>query len=71
MTINPDDLHDPVVQVFAGEAINLDVFEASGGPDRMAQARNVVADPCAAAECFYFLIHMMLQDLFQVGGFEL
>jgi hypothetical protein len=33
ITINPVDIHDPIVQVFAGEDIDMDRFIATTGPD--------------------------------------
>ena len=66
ITINPIDLHDPIAQVFAGENIDLDNFIATMGPDRDAQAKNIAADPYAAAKFFHFLINTILKTLFQV-----
>jgi len=34
ITINPCDLHDPIVQVFAGEQIDLDNFQSMLGPSK-------------------------------------
>ncbi|KAF8132270.1 hypothetical protein EV363DRAFT_1397930 [Boletus edulis] len=39
VTINPCDLHDPVVQVFAGEEIDMDHFEQSLGPNNRVESR--------------------------------
>ena len=41
MTFNPDNLHDPICQVFLSEDINLDNFCSIMGPDKSARARNV------------------------------
>jgi len=61
-----NDLHDPIAQVFAGEDIDLDVFEATAGPDKYQWVKNVAEDPCAAAEFFHFSVQAMLEYLFQV-----
>ncbi len=65
LTINPDDLHDPIAQLFAGEEIDLDNFaeRASRGPDKSRRARNIAADPFAAAKFFHFLIDTVLETL--------
>ena len=69
LTINPDDLHDPIAQVFAGENIDLDAFEATLGPDKQTHAKNMARDPCAAAKFFDFMVRSVLQHLFQVQPF--
>jgi len=66
MTFNPDNLHDPICQVFLSENINLDNFCSTTGPDKSAHARNVVQDPCGAAEFFHFMVETVLEQLFQV-----
>lgn len=66
ITINPSDLHDPIAQVFAGENINLDKFLATAGPDREKRAQNIAKDPYAAAKFFHFMIHAILETLFQI-----
>lgn len=45
ITINPNDINDPVAQVFAGEEINLDDFIATIGPDTHRRAFNIAKDP--------------------------
>ncbi|KAJ3538129.1 hypothetical protein NM688_g6564 [Phlebia brevispora] len=66
LTINPSDVHDPLVQVFAGENIDLDGFLKTAGPDVHARARNVAKDPYAAAKFFHFIIKLVLEILFGV-----
>ncbi|KAI9069330.1 hypothetical protein FKP32DRAFT_1559926 [Trametes sanguinea] len=66
MTWNPSDLHDPLAQVFAGADINLDTFERTAGPSPEERARNVAADPYAAAQFFHFTIRCILETLLQV-----
>lgn len=66
ITINPTDLHDPIAQVFAGEDINLDTFLSHVGPDANERARNIAADPYAAAKFFHFIIRTVLETLFGI-----
>jgi len=66
ITINPCDLHDPVVQVFAGRNINMDAFSSLTGPSKEERARNVARDPYAAAKFFHYTIQIVLETLFSV-----
>ncbi|OCH93890.1 hypothetical protein OBBRIDRAFT_711845, partial [Obba rivulosa] len=66
ITINPSNLHDPVTQIFAGENINLDTFLKMAGPDKEQRAKNIAADPYAAAKFFHFMIQTILRTLFGV-----
>jgi hypothetical protein len=66
ITINPADLHDPIVQVFAGEKIDMDNFVSLAGPDSDKRAQNVARDPYAAAKYFNFIIHAMLDTIFGI-----
>ncbi|THH07769.1 hypothetical protein EW146_g9213 [Bondarzewia mesenterica] len=66
MTINSDDLHDPIAQVFAGEDIDLDAFIASAGPDKARCVQNIAADPYAAAKFFHFIVNAIIRTLFGV-----
>jgi len=66
ITINPSDIHDPIAQIFAGENIDLDSFISTLGPDRNQRAKNIAADPYAAAKFFHFIIRAILENLFQV-----
>ncbi|KAA1476552.1 hypothetical protein DENSPDRAFT_785160, partial [Dentipellis sp. KUC8613] len=68
ITINPNDLHDPICQIFAGEKIDLDAFLSTAGPDKHRRAQNVANDPYAAAKFFHFMIATILQTLFQVDA---
>ncbi|KZO91840.1 hypothetical protein CALVIDRAFT_530540 [Calocera viscosa TUFC12733] len=65
-TITPNDLHDPVLQVFAGEEIDMDRFVSTTGPDRMQRARNAAQDPYAAAKFFQYIMLSLLRCLFRV-----
>ena len=71
LMINPSDLHDPIAQVFCGEAINLDAFDRIAGPNKTKQKQNSVQDPFTAAHFFNFLIKMMLEKLvgIEVSGY--
>ncbi|KAF8598561.1 hypothetical protein BDV93DRAFT_534310 [Ceratobasidium sp. AG-I] len=66
MTINPDDLHDPIAQVFAGEEVNMDDFIKTAGLDKTSRSRNIARDPIAAAEFFKFTITLILKELFGI-----
>jgi hypothetical protein len=66
ITINPSDIHDPIAQVFAGENIDLDSFMSTMGPDKDQRARNIAADPYAAAKFFHFMVRVIFETLFQV-----
>lgn len=64
LTINPSDVHDPIVQVLAGEDIDLDNFVWQDGPDPSTRAQNAAADPFAASEFFHTTIKVILEHLF-------
>jgi hypothetical protein len=66
LTINPDDLHNPIVQVLAGEDINLDHFDRLSGPNKETRALNTAKDPFAAAQFFHFIITTLLETLVNV-----
>jgi hypothetical protein len=66
ITINPCDLHDPIVQVFAGSNINMDAFASIIGPTKEERARNVARDPYAAAKFFHYTIQTVLETLFGI-----
>lgn len=67
VTINPCDLHDPIAQVFAGEEIDLDRFNAMLGPSKEKRASNIAMDPYAAAKFFHTIIRITLETLFGVS----
>ncbi|KAH9943739.1 hypothetical protein B0H21DRAFT_823608 [Amylocystis lapponica] len=66
VTINPDDLHDPVAQIFAGESIDMDAFVNTAGPDKQRRARNIARDGYASATFFHYMISTILETLFGV-----
>ncbi|CAE6416282.1 unnamed protein product [Rhizoctonia solani] len=68
VTINPNDLHDPVVQVLAGEKIDMDNFVATMGPDRQKRAENITKDPYACAQYFHYIINLVLEQLFGISS---
>lgn len=63
LTANFCDIHDPIAQIFAGEDIDMDAFVRTLGPDRTKRAKNVAADPYAAAKFFDFMANTMLETL--------
>ncbi|KAK7679205.1 hypothetical protein QCA50_017783 [Cerrena zonata] len=44
VTVNPDDLHDPIAQVLVGEEIDLDQFSKTVGPTKQERAKNIARD---------------------------
>jgi hypothetical protein len=66
ITINPVDIHDPIAQVFAEEAIDMDRFLPTVGPDSQQRARNIVKDPYTAAKFFFFIINTVLITMFGI-----
>ena len=70
ITINPNDLQDPIVQIFAGADIDMDNFNPLIGPDADQRARNVAHDPYAAAKYFVYLVDTILQELLGIRHTE-
>ena len=64
--INPDDLHDLIVQVFVGEQIDMDAFSWTMGPDKAHRAWSIASDRFAAACFFHFAINTVLETLFSL-----
>jgi hypothetical protein len=67
ITVNPDDLHNPIAQVFIGEEIDLDNFVKTAGPDRDRRSKSIARDPYAAARFFHFMIRTMISVLFHIN----
>ena len=67
LTINPDDLHDPIAQVFCNEEIDMDSFDRLLGPNRQQRARNITEDCFAAAKFFNFLIRQLTETLMDIS----
>ncbi|KAF8546297.1 hypothetical protein OG21DRAFT_1479690 [Imleria badia] len=59
ITINPCNLHDPVVQP--------SLFGSLLGPNKDLRARNVACDPYTSAEFFHFLMRTTFEMLFGVS----
>ena len=55
------DLHDPIAQIFAGEKINLDKFEATFGPDCEKRAENIATRSLS----FHIIIDTILRTLYE------
>lgn len=68
MTINPCDIHDPILQVLVGEEINMDKFDTMLGPNSNCRTSNVACDPYAAAKYFFFIIDIILSSLFGINA---
>ena len=69
LTINPMDYEDPIVQVWAGEQVDMDRFMNIMGPDANQRARNMAHDPFASASFFNFIIWTTLEMLFGIRVF--
>jgi len=67
MMINLTDIHDPIVQILAGEEIDMDNFDANVGPDASKRAFNVAHNPYAATQFFFFIINVVLNTLFVIN----
>lgn len=66
LTINPNDLHDPVAQVFIGENIDLDEFDRQTGPSKQKRAENVAGDPYGSAKYFHYIIRLLIEEVIGV-----
>ncbi|KAJ7226547.1 hypothetical protein B0H12DRAFT_971043, partial [Mycena haematopus] len=66
VTINPDDLHNPIAQVFCGVEIDLDKFEEAIGPNAEQRACNIASDPYASSRFFHFMIRAIVEELFGI-----
>ena len=66
ITINPADTQDPIVQVLAGEEIDLSNFDRLTGPNGHARSKVVAEDPYAAAKFFHVIIPAILESLFGI-----
>ena len=66
LTINPMDYEDPIVQIWAGEQIDMDDFMNIMGPDHNKCMRNMARDPFVAASFFDFIIQTTLKTLFGI-----
>ncbi|KAL6303863.1 hypothetical protein BKA93DRAFT_852784 [Sparassis latifolia] len=56
ITINPDDLHNPIAQIFCGEDINMDDFSKLSGPTKSKRA----------TKYFHFIVDLIFRILFGI-----
>ena len=66
VTINPSDIYNHIVQVFAGAETNSDTLDPSLGPFADACVYAIMQDPLARVKFFHFIIEAILKTLFQV-----
>ena len=66
LTINPSDTNDPIAQIFTGEDIDMSDFVQTAGPSSGQRAKNIAADPFAAAKFFHYIINAVLEELFGI-----
>ena len=66
LTVNPNDLHDPVAQVFIGEEINLDDSDRRTGPSKQQRAERIAADPYGSAKFFHYIIRLLIEEVLGV-----
>lgn len=66
ITINPDDIDDPIVQFLAGVDIDLDNFDLESGPNKAERSRNIAEDPYAAAQYFNLIVKAVLESLLAI-----
>ena len=66
VTINFNDLHDRVAQIFSGEHINMDHFKNNMGLSLQTRARNIAQDPYATAAYFHFMNRLIFCTLFSI-----
>ncbi|EJT97290.1 hypothetical protein DACRYDRAFT_91618 [Dacryopinax primogenitus] len=66
-TITPNDLHNPLAQVFTGKDINMNCFLSTIGLNTSKRAQIIAQDPYAAAKFFQYIISSMMQCLFCIN----
>ncbi|KAL6302018.1 hypothetical protein BKA93DRAFT_818757 [Sparassis latifolia] len=66
VTINPDDLHSPIAQIFCGEDIDMDQFSNVLGPGKEKRAVNIAKNPYGTARYFHFIIDLVFRVLFGI-----
>jgi Helitron helicase-like domain at N-terminus len=67
ITLNFADPNDPIVQILAGEEIDMDHFIATAGPDQTQRGINAASDPFAAAKYFHMSVKMVLQEIYGIS----
>jgi hypothetical protein len=60
ITINPDDIDNPIVQLLTGADIDLDNFLSTDEPSKTERGARVAADPFAAAEYFNLIMNAIV-----------
>ena len=63
ITINPDDINNPIVQLLTGADIDLDNFLSTDGPSKSERGSRVAADPFSAAEYFNLIMKAIIECL--------
>jgi hypothetical protein len=66
ITLNFLDSNDPIVQLLAGEDIDLDNFNSALGPDKVMRSFNAAADLVASTIFFHEIIIIILEQLFGI-----
>ncbi|KIY43879.1 hypothetical protein FISHEDRAFT_10485, partial [Fistulina hepatica ATCC 64428] len=66
ITINPNDINDPIAQVLLGENIDLRSFDASSGPSSEKRAQNIANDPYGAAQYFHLIFRLTMEFLYGI-----
>lgn len=67
ITINPDNLNNPIAQIFANEEIDLDEFVCTAGPDRQTHVKNLAKNGYTGVKYFHFVIETVLKELFGIS----
>lgn len=67
ITLNPSNINNPIAQVFAGESLDLDNFDAKRALNAKGRAENMARDPYAAAKFFHFVIVATLETIFGIS----
>lgn len=71
LTINPNDVHDPIVQVLIGEEVDLDMFDPSQTRlDARKRMQNIANDPYGVAQYFHLVMDALLSELVGVHVFS-
>lgn len=68
LTINPDDMHDPVAQFFVGNEVNMDAFATLTESESTGNtwSKNIARDGYGAATYFEFIIRTVFETLFGI-----
>ncbi|KAI0085328.1 hypothetical protein BDY19DRAFT_896828, partial [Irpex rosettiformis] len=66
LTINPDDIHDPVAQYFVGNEVDMEAFACLTERTGNEWVKNMASDGYGAATYFDFIIHSVFETLFGI-----